>query len=394
MAFSFISTTYIPARALLIYWPMKVILHLTSDCNLRCRYCYAPAKTAKNMSVATAKKAIDMALELGERSACVSYFGGEPLLHFDRIRELTAYALAQAKSLDKDMHFRMSTNGILFDQTSLAFCREHNILYAISLDGDKLAHDAQRIFADGTGSYDALDAKLDMILEYNPHAVFTSVITPPTASRLLSSVESMWSRGIRYFVMQPDYTHPDWGIEDLQRLEDSYLDLAGFYLEKIRAGQAFHFSLFDDKIKSHAHSPFAPGKVCDFGAKKVSVAPDGHIFPCVQFVSDRPDAKDFCIGHVERGMDSRREHLVAKNQQPRAQCVDCALNGRCSNFCGCLNWQTTGSILKVPGLLCAHERMLIPIADEIGNELWAEKNKTFLHKHYKDYENRFPYAFD
>jgi uncharacterized protein len=373
---------------------MKVVLHLTTKCNLRCRYCYAPQTGRATMTPETAKLGIDLAVELGGKTACVSYFGGEPMLRFDLVRELTSYARAAGRAAGTQMHFRMSTNGTLLDEESLAFCRDHQILFAISLDGDREAHDAQRVFANGRGSFDAIDEKLDLILAYNPITVFTSVITPATAERLAPSIEYMWSRGIRFIAHQLDYTHPDWTPERFAALEQSYRALARFYVDKARAGQHFHLTMFDEKLRTHAKSPIALGETCDFGTRKISVHPDGRIFPCVQFVSDKPGAADFCIGHVETGLTSKRDALVAENKRSRPQCEGCALLGRCANWCGCMNWQLTGEITKVPGILCAHEQMLIPIVDDVGNTLWAERNRKFLEKHYKDYLEAFPYSFD
>ncbi|HEY3356396.1 MAG TPA: radical SAM protein [Polyangia bacterium] len=373
---------------------MKVVLHLTSSCNLRCKYCYAPAKRKDSMSRDTARRAIDLGLSLAGPSACVAYFGGEPLLQFAAIQELTRHAEEQAARRGITMHFRMATNGTLFTDESLAFCRDHHILYAISLDGDRAAHDSARVTAGGAGSFALIDGKLDAILAHNPHTVVTSVITPATVPRLLPSIEYMWRRGLRYVFHQLDYTHPDWTPAIFEDLEASYRELAAFYLERMRAGDRFHLGLFDDKLKTHAASPFKLGGVCDFGARRISVAPDGRIYPCVQFVSDKPDAANYCIGDVEHGLTPRRDELIAENRSPRPQCAGCAHAGRCTNYCGCLNWQMTGAVTTVPAIMCAHERMLIPIADAIGNELWSERNARFLEKHYRAYDEQFVYSFD
>lgn len=377
---------------------MKAILHLTKNCNLRCKYCYGPSKVAEDMTLETARKAIDLVIGLGRNSACVSYFGGEPLLKFDMIRELTEYAHEAGRKARKEMHFRLSSNGTLFTREILQFCKDNKILFAISLDGDREAHNAQRVMAEGRGSFDIVDGKLDMVLEYNPFAVFTSVITPQTAGRLLESIEYMWSRGIRYIVHQVDYTHMEWDIESFDLLKESYEKLANWYIEATRSGEYFFLNLFDDKLKTHARSPYKLGEICDFGARKVSFAPDGSIFPCVQFVSDRPDARDYYIGHVDTGLTKRREELIAENKMERSQCKGCALLGRCSNYCGCLNWQTTGKVTEVLPLLCEHERMLLPIADEVGNILWKGKNPAFIKKQYKHLDKEildlFEYDFD
>ena len=374
---------------------MKVVLHLTKSCNLRCRYCYAPAKVPESMPLDVAKRAIDWAIDTAEGpTACVSYFGGEPLLMFDHIEELTSYACARGESRGKVMHFRMATNGTLFTEDSLKFCRDHNILYAISLDGDEQAHNSMRILPDGSGSFRLIDQKLDMILAHNPLTVVTTVITPSTIDRLMSSMEYMWKRGLRFIVHSLDYTHPDWTPEALNRLAKSYEQVADFYLARVREDAHFHLALFDDKIKTHARSPFKLGVSCDFGARKFSVAPNGRFFPCVQLISDRPDSADYCIGDVGSGFTARRQQLAAENGREREQCRGCAFLGRCTNYCGCLNWKLTGRVYEVGGIVCAHEKMLIPIADRVGNELWSEQNGRFLRKHYDDHARRFVYNFD
>ncbi len=373
---------------------MKIILHLTKNCNLRCTYCYAPGKVQEDMSEQTARKGIDLAVKLGQNSACVSYFGGEPLLQFDLLQRLTEYSLQRGREVGKSMHFRLSTNGTLFNEERLAFCRDNNILYAISLDGDRQAHDGQRILPDGRGSFDLIDSKLDMILRYNPRSIFTSVITPKSADRLYESILYMWSRGIRYMVHQPAFSDPDWDLESFEALRESYKKLARWYIETTCSGEYFYMSLFDEKLKSHARSPIQLGEICDFGKRKISMAPDGRIFPCVQFVSDRPDAQEYQIGHADTGLNERWQMLIQRNKQPRPQCEGCAMQGRCANYCGCMNWQLTGELTQVAPILCEHERMLIPISDEIGNILWAEKDRHFLKKQYRYQQDQLEYGYD
>ena len=227
---------------------MKAILHMTQNCNLRCKYCYARAKTGDRMTMDIARKGIDLAIKHGENSACVSYFGGEPLLMFKEIKELTTYAHAQGRRAGKKMHYRLSSNGTLFTEEILAFCRDHNMLFAVSIDGDREAHDSQRVMADGNGSFDLLNSKLDMILKYNPKTVVTSVITPATAGRLAESFEFLWGRGIRFFANQPDYSHPDWDQESFAALTESYHKMAKLYIEKARLGEHFFLALFDEKL--------------------------------------------------------------------------------------------------------------------------------------------------
>ena len=81
-------------------------------------------------------------------------------------------------------------------------------------------------------------------------------------------------------------------------------------------------------------------------------------------------------------------------QRTRSSCDGCSHDGRCANYCGCINWQLTGEVHHVPPILCAHERMLIPIADQLGATLWDERNARFMKKHYREHAEKFAYDFD
>ena len=121
------------------------------------------------------------------------------------------------------------------------------------------------------------------------------------------------------------------------------------------------------------------GCSCRLGRRQISVATDGTLYPCVQFVGH----PEWSIGSVEGGLDeARREALFRRNEAPKAACAGCALEGRCHNRCACLNFQTTGGLETVPPILCEHERILQPLCDELAATLYAERNPLFLAQHY------------
>jgi len=370
---------------------MKAILHLSSACNLRCRYCYAAkAEHGARMSVETARAAVELVSREGGNSFCVSFFGGEPLLHFPLIREVVELARQTAAARRQTVAFRMSTNGLLFTPEILEFCRAQEILFAISCDGNQAAHDAQRVYPDGRGSFAALAALLPGILRQCPHTVFSAVITPSSVPYLIESMNWMWDQGIRFVAHQLDFADPSWDADSFTVLTSQYEQLAQWYLEKTRSGEYFYLNLLDDKLKTHIKSDFQTAPPCDFGLSKVSVAPDGTLYPCVRFVSDDPKTRDFIIGHVNTGFTKARQNLSRKNLAPKPTCETCVYVGRCIHYCGCNNFTSTGEIDSVHPLVCEHERMLIPIADTLGELLWHEKSPAFLAKHYKIDLRRFP----
>lgn len=362
---------------------MKAVLHVTGNCNLRCRYCYVGEKTRARMSPETARAAVDLAAQSSDRRFTVSFMGGEPLLEYDLIRATVEYAETVARERNLAVSFRMTTNGLLFDDERLAFCRAHRILFALSLDGDEASHDANRVNAAGRGSHRALMRNLEAIRRHALVLIVIACVTPRTADHLAPAMLFLFERGIDKVILSPDFGG-EWDRRALRALERGFRAVADEYVARHRRGEELYFSPFDEKIRTHALGPIRRGAICDMGARSFSVAPSGEIYPCVQFVRPETDLR-FRIGDVRTGFEEeKRRALVERNLQPRPQCEGCDLDGRCANWCGCVNHRTTGDILEVPPFLCEYERMLMPIADHVGNVLYAERNEVFHRKFYQD----------
>jgi uncharacterized protein len=363
---------------------MKAVLHVTGNCNLRCRYCYVNEKTSARMSPEVARAGVELAAANAEKKFTVSFMGGEPLLEFDLIRGTVEHAERVAQERGIAVSFRLTTNGLLFDDERLAWCRRHRVLFALSLDGDAKSHDANRVTAGGQGSHARLMERLESIRKHALVLIVIAVVTPRTASNLPNAVGFLLGRGVDKIILAPDFGG-EWDRATLRDLRRGYAAIAEEYLARHRRGEEVYFSPFDEKIRTHALGPIRRGVVCDMGANSFSVAPSGEIYPCVQFVKPETDLR-FRIGDVRTGFEAeRRRALVELNRRPRPKCEGCDLEGRCSNWCGCVNHRTTGDVLEVPPFLCEHERMLLPIADRVGNVLYAERNAVFLRKFYQDH---------
>jgi uncharacterized protein len=363
---------------------MKAVLHVTGGCNLRCRYCYVGEKTLARMTPEVARAAVDLVARTDEPRFTVSFMGGEPLLEYDLVRATVEHAEATAKERGKAVSFRMTTNGLLFDDERLAWARRHKVLFALSLDGDAKSHDANRVNAAGQGSHARLMERLESIQRHSLVLIVIAVVTPHTAQNLGPAMAFLFEHGVDKVILSPDFGG-EWDRGALRRLKRGYEQVAEDYLARHRKGQEIYFSTFDEKIRTHALGPIRRGVLCDMGSRSFSVAPSGEIYPCVQFVRPETDLR-FRIGDVRTGFDPvKRGELVALNRRPRPKCEGCDLDGRCSNWCGCVNHRTTGDVLEVPPFLCEHERMVMPIADRLGNVLHAERNEIFQRKFYQDH---------
>jgi uncharacterized protein len=175
-----------------------------------------------------------------------------------------------------------------------------------------------------------------------------------------------------------------WNREDVAELERQYNKIGDDYVMRARRGDELYVNLFDDKWLSVTKGAEAMGIRCDVGSSQVSVAPSGKLFPCVRWVQEEEDTVP-SLGDVFTGFNAERlAAIVAASHAPKTPCGSCAYNDRCANECACEHYSSTGRIDTPSPALCEHERVIVPIADRVGNQLWREQNLVFLRKQYPE----------
>ncbi len=361
---------------------MHLTLHLTTACNMQCDYCYAPPHDGTAMSLAVARQALELGTRMNGGASCgVVFFGGEPLLRRALISDLVKDAREMERRRAGRFHFKVTTNGLLLDEEFLEFSIRENLLVAMSFDGTAAAHDAHRRLRSGEASHGLLLGKLRLLLAARSYASVLMVVNPDTARHLVDSVSLLLEEGARYLLIALNYAAA-WTDDAFAVLQGQLEQLAVLYISWTTAGRKFYLSPFEVKLSSHINRHCFRRERCELARRQISVSPDGHLFPCVQFVKAGPQSR-WCIGHVSTGIDeTARQRLHDEAEQEKIPCRDCAYRERCNHTCGCLNWQSTGSIASVSPALCRYEQMLIPIADRIGRSLYRARDPIFLHKHY------------
>ena len=357
---------------------MHVTLHLTNACNLRCRYCYVH-QGKQFMDREVARAAVDFAASAGSRCGVV-FFGGEPLLCKDRIMDTVAYGRTLQEQGKGSFYYKMTTNGTLMDDDFLRYAADHEIFIALSHDGVRAAHDRNRVYPDGRGTFFALEERAKALLQSQPYAPVMMTVSPNTVQYYAESVDYLYSLGFRYLICSLDYAGA-WTDKLLEELQRQYLRLARWYRKMALREEKFYLSPFGVKISSHIHRGDYRTERCELGKKQLSVAPDGKLYPCVQFVGDEA----YCIGDVVSGVDEeKRQALYQINEEEKKACTGCAIQDRCNHHCACLNKQATGDLRKVAPSLCAHERILTPIADFVAETLYRKRSALFIQKQYND----------
>ncbi len=356
---------------------MNLTLHLTADCNLRCRYCYE-THCKNHMTLSTARQAVDLVFSYGHRTNGFSLFGGEPLLERDLAEKICRYAKAEAEKRGVGVRFKMTTNGTLLDEDFLKFANDHHLEIALSHDG--LLQDEQRLTRDGRPTRAKLEPVVDLLLHYQPNAVALQTVTRDTVGGMAESVKWLYDRGFTRINSVIDY-RPDAGWDDasLAVLKAQYEAVADLMEARFDNRRPLLFLPFLVKISAYLNQ--RPCLECLLGMRQPSVAEDGSIYPCNQFLY----LPAYRMGHVSTGIDRGKQRATYESSlPPEPDCAGCAIEGRCRHHCACLNFSLTGDMHTVAPVQCEHERILIPIADDLAARLYEKKSARFLLNYRED----------
>ena len=358
---------------------MHVTLHITTSCNLNCRYCYSPPTKCNDMSQQTAFQSIDFIAKNYPINTGIIFFGGEPLLKKDLIRETIAYS----RSKSGYFHYKVTTNGILLDTDFLEYANKTNLQISISIDGNEQAHNTFRRFPDGRTTFEILSEKIDLLLRYQPYAKVLMTVSPETLVHYADSVEFLLKKEFKYIIVSLDFSSKNWNELSLKELKRQYERISKIYETRILNEEKFYFSPFEMKLASHIRKNNFECYQCHLAKTQISVAFDGLIYPCVQFVKDGISNREYAIGSITEEIDSEiQNQLYQESKTQMEDCLKCDYNPRCNNKCSCLSWQLTGKINQVSPVVCETERILIPIVDKLGEKLFKKASPMFIQKHY------------
>ncbi|GHV29321.1 thioether cross-link-forming SCIFF peptide maturase [Clostridia bacterium] len=326
--------------------PIKAAcLHISHDCDLRCRYCFAGAGAfggkRMNMSLDVGKKAIDFLLKrsLSRKNIEVDFFGGEPLLNFDVVQGVVSYAREQEKKTNKSFRFTLTTNGIGLDDEKVDYLNQEMSSVALSIDGRKATNDRMRVHTDGTGCYDEILPKFkDLVAKrggknYYVRGTFTRMNLDFT-----DDILHLVDEGFKEISLEPvvsDETSPYSITEkELPQVLKEYERLAAVMIDKEKQKQGFNFYHFSVIGKN---SPCMSKRVkgCGAGAEYVAITPDADIYPCHQLVG----MKEYIMGNVMEGIVDvgKQVQFASININFKKKCADCWAKLYCSGGCNANN---------------------------------------------------------
>ena len=330
-------------------------LHVAHTCNLNCSYCFASQGKYHGeravMSFEVGKRALDFLVEhSGTRHNLeVDFFGGEPLMNFDVVKQLVAYARSIEKEAGKHFRFTLTTNGMLIDDDVIDFANREMSNVVLSLDGRKEVHDRFRVDYAGNGSWERIVPKFQKLVaaregkNYYMRGTFTH-----NNPDFLNDIKQMLDLGFTELSMEPVVCAPDdpsaLTKEDQELVMRQYEELAELMLQREREGKPFTFYHYMIDLSG---GPCIYKRVsgCGSGTEYMAVTPWGDLYPCHQFVGD----EKFKLGSIFTGLDNPdvQNEFAACNVYAKPECRDCWARLYCSGGCAANAYHATGSITGV-----------------------------------------------
>lgn len=345
-------------------------LHIAHDCNLACKYCFAEEGEYHGrralMSFEVGKKALDflVANSGNRRNLEVDFFGGEPLMNWQVVKELVSYGRSLEGPYNKHFRFTLTTNGVLLNDEVMEFCNREMSNVVLSLDGRKEINDQMRPFRNGKGSYDLIVPKFQKLAESRNQ---TNYYVRGTFTRynldFAQDVLHYADLGFKQISMEPVVApeDADYAIreEDLPRIMEEYDKLAEAYLEYRRQGRGFNFFHFNIDL---TESPCVAKRLsgCGSGTEYLAVTPWGDFYPCHQFVGQ----EEFLLGNVDDGIVKPEicDEFKQCNVYAKPKCQDCFARYYCSGGCNANAYNFSGSITGAYEIGCKMQQKRIECA--------------------------------
>ena len=345
-------------------------LHISHNCNLKCKYCFAREGTfggdRLNMTPQVGKAAIDFVVAASQKrkNIEIDFFGGEPLLNFDTVKEIIDYALSLEEENNKHFNFTLTTNGILLDDEKLEYINKNIDNIVLSIDGRRETNDKMRKKYDGTGCYDTILPKFIKTAESRNQDRYY-VRGTYTAENLDFSqdVLHLADKGFRQISVEPVVASDGCGYElkqeHLEKLYSEYENLAQEYIKRFDTDKWFNFFHFMVDLEQ---GPCVYKRLagCGAGHEYVAVTPTGDIFPCHQFA----DKEELKLGNVYDGVLKNDISDTFKNSNiyTKSDCTDCWAKFYCSGGCPANAYNFNADINKPYKIACDLEKKRVECA--------------------------------
>ena len=320
---------------------------LTRRCNLKCIYCYeGENKSTAEMNVSTAIEVIDFIKSYTPGSISVNFHGGEPLLAMDMLRYIVDELESSLENTSID--YGLTTNGTILNDDIILFLSKfmpHGL--TVSIDGDEMVHDANRKYANGTGSYKKIEPYLAKIIEAIPDCRVRATYNHKTINSLCESVIHLVNKGFKTIVAIGDYYDLSWEDKDEKILKCEINKLQRFY-QSLDNREEIRINLLDKNLTEYSS--------CKGGITSVNIDTDGRLYPCTAAVGK----DEYIIGDVKKGINKNRvKEILDLGTEMNEECKTCAIQKSCIGVrCKLKHKIYSGSCLDIPVFLCVENNAI------------------------------------
>jgi len=325
----------------------------TTKCNLRCTYCYeGQEKATLDMTLETTQQVVRFISQTAKEKNCnrvwIVFHGGEPCLNFEVIQNFIGLGKAQLDHLD--IRYGLTTNATVLDEKKCEFLCEHLSDITISIDGSEVAHNLNRCFPDGTGSFDIAMKKALFVLSIYPQVRIRMTVTPNNVSFLSSGIKHLVQCGFKTIVPAADYFSAEWDEDGMEQLKGQLLETKE-YLASMKDEEVFVAMTDKQELVSL-------GK-CMGGKDSFHISPTGDIYPCVYVVGN----EFFKCGSVFNGIDNSVVQMIDEmNSFITSECEGCTCYDACpSSRCKIVNMALTGSPTTPSPVICGIQNVCVHV---------------------------------
>ena len=358
-------------------------LHIAHDCNLACKYCFAEEGEYHGkrelMSFEVGKKALDFLVANSgkRRNLEVDFFGGEPLLNFQVVKDLVAYGRSLEEKYDKNFRFTLTTNGVLLDDDIMEFANKEMGNVVLSIDGRPEIHNMMRPFPKGAESYDLIVPKFQKFADSrNQDKYYVRGTFTRNNLDFSKDVLHLADLGFKQISVEPVVAQEtdDYALreEDLPQLFEEYENLAEEMVRRHGTDEDFNFFHFMIDLEG---GPCVAKRLsgCGSGTEYLAVTPTGDLYPCHQFVGN----PDFLMGNVDEGVvnTSLRDSFKSCNVYAKDKCRECFARFYCSGGCAANSYNFHGDIHNAYDIGCALQKKRVECAIMIKAALAAKEGE-------------------
>jgi len=343
---------------------MKCTLAITMRCNLSCDYCYID-KQASIMTLSTAKRAIDFIFEGAseEEKIEIGFFGGEPLLEFELIRDITDVIQNHPSFRPDQTTVSVTSNGTIYPEEIEEFLLDRKLVLCISCDGPPHIQNKYRHFPDRSGSSAMVERNLKQALEVFPLIPVNAVYSPENISSLPLVLDYLCDLGVRNIYLNPNIS-ARWTKEQVNILPNIFEIIGQKYMDFYLRKEPKFINLIDSKVTVILRGGYQPSEKCHIGKGEFAFAPSGNIYPCEKLIGS-DDGITHCLGNINNRHYLSEQCHIKSSEATNAECQTCSLKDYCIHWCACMNYFGSGKYNIVSPFICASEKAALNLAFQI-----------------------------